>query len=338
MGLPNVAKSEYGQLDVSINLIGNNYDDVFGYQRQNGNAWLLDGDPKTQARYLYNQSVIISVKSRKQAQDELKEKAKKEAEARKKAGKKAKPKNRREELLAKMGYRDNQLVSDFRKTDIKQDYKNILANLQKTLSRQRNDFDNINSGRILLYAVQLHDKGMKKEANKLAHLVFEKCGGRKKVLTSAVSSLANGQYLSIFYQFRADKDWNKYSSDLDSLLARMPSVWDMRPAMNKLAGLLKAKSAGKITPVAGDNLTPDDKKLAKELINATKMPTRRFYIRGANQPEPETNYPLWTLPAKNKIKAGKRSGRNHYRQRSQRDSFADCSLQRYGPDRYLVGC
>ena len=143
---------------------------------------------------------------------------------------------------------------------------------------------------------------MKKEANKLAHLVFEKCGGRKKVLTSAVSSLANGQYLSIYYQFRANKDWKKYSSDLDTLLARMPSIWDMRPAMNKLAGLLKAKSAGKITPVAGDNLTPDDKKLARELINATKMPTRRFYIRGANQPEPETNYPLWTLPAKTKSK------------------------------------
>ncbi len=302
MGLPNVAKSEFGQLDVWINLIGDNDYNIFGYRRHNGNAWLLDGDPKTKARYLYKQSVIISVKSRKQAQDDAKEKAKKEAEARKKAGKKDKKKNRREELLAQMGYARNQLISDFRKTDIKQDYKNILTNLQKALSRQRNDFDNINSGRILLYAVQLHDKGLKKEANQLAHLVFEKCGGRKKVLTSAVSSLANGQYLSIYYQFRADKDWKKYSSDLDALLARMPAVWNMRPAMNKLAGLLKAKSAGKITPVSGDKLTPDDKKLAKELINATKMPTRRFYFRGANMPEPETNYPLWILPVKTKSK------------------------------------
>ena len=88
MGLPNVAKSEFGQLDVSINLIGNNDYSIFGYQQQNGNAWLLDGDPKTQARYLYDQSVIISVKSRKQAQDELKKKRKKKLRPEKKPAKK----------------------------------------------------------------------------------------------------------------------------------------------------------------------------------------------------------------------------------------------------------
>ena len=257
LGVPDVSKATYIKIDD-----GNYYDS----RNMTGNAWLIkDKGDKGIIVFKDNVKVEFSnpVTIRKQRAEELKELKKKFK------GKKKKLAEAQKALDIKYG----KIRSvTYKKADLKKDVAAFNKLLNKVASQNETDMFSMNTasegiGQLFIFAINLYDKGYKREANKAASILFKKFG-RKKIIVSAVNQLADNLYIQIYKDFSKSKDWKRYSSSLDVLIKKMPAAWTKKPALKILALRIKERIAGKIPDINPKGLSPKDLETAKKLVNA----------------------------------------------------------------------
>jgi hypothetical protein len=265
LGVPDVSKAEYIKFD----------DGRYGGYRhieQNGDAWLLsdDGDKgftiiKNNVKITYQKAPQVRKRLEKESAElkkKFKDKPRELAEAEKR-------------LNIKYGKIDS---GTYKKVDLKKDIDTLMKNLEPMEKQGRNSFYGISSefGKLLLFAVNVYDKGYKFEANKIADIAF-KVGGRKQVIIMAVNQLANGFYDKVYDNFRKSGDWKKYYSELDALVKKFPS-WREKPQIELLMTRIKEKIAGKAPELKAKDLSPQDIALAGQLVNAVSFPSIGLWL------------------------------------------------------------
>ena len=267
LGVPDVSKASY------IKINDGNYHDS---QNMAGNAWLIK-DNGDKGIIVFKDNVKIEfpnpVTIRKQRAEELKELKKKFK------GKKKKLAEAQKALDIKYG----KIKSvTYRKADLKKDLAVFNKLLNKVVSQNERDMFNMNTanrgvGQIFIYAINLYDKGYKREANKAASILFKKFG-RKKIIVSAVNQLANDLNTGIYRDFLKTKDWKSYSYKLDALIKKMPAAWTKKPALKILAFRIKERIAGKIPEINQKGLSPKDLEIAKKLVNVKKFSRTNLWL------------------------------------------------------------
>ena len=267
LGVPDVSKAEYIKID------DGNY-----YQQSNmtGNAWLVK-DKGDKGIIVFKDNVKVEfpnpVTIRKQRFEDLKKLKKKFK------GKKKKLAEAQKALDIKYG----KIKSvTYKKADLKKDIVAFNKLLNKVASQNERDMFNMNVahggiGQLFIFAINLYDKGYKREANKAASILFKKFG-RKKIIVSAVNQLADDFYAGIYRDFSKTKDWKSYSSKLDALIKKMPAAWTKKPALKILVLRIKERIAGKVPEINPKGLSPKDLEIAKKLVNVKTFSRTNLWL------------------------------------------------------------
>ena len=286
-GLPDVSKAGYGRLT-------GNATSAFGVGPVlSGNAWLLSGDHKSKAKFLVDNYIILDIVP--------------------------KPENDYINQVDKAGVtsptdRDYDRQADFKPGDYKKDYDNIIKIL--TSSYYRDDFcihkagtfmdRNYDVESLLLFAALIHDKGMKNEANMLAHMIFSHRLGREYFMNLAIELLVDAKLKMAYFHFMRDHDWKKYSQNIDAILKLVPKGWGKQSGVEYLSRLIKARIANDIKDVNGANLSAADRKFARELADAKTISGLSGYERIMYHPFANSSYPprddVWFMPKNQKSK------------------------------------
>lgn len=259
LGVPDVSEMTYIKLK-----------DGAYYNRSSkmtGNAWLIKDNGDDGIIVLKNNvktKFHNLIKVRKQRMEEIKALAKK---FKGKAEKLAEATRLLDLKYAKMR------SATYKKADLKKDVATLYKNLVKGEKSDRNRYGAYRAGpgELFIFAIHIHDKGFKREANKAASLLF-KSKGKKEILVSVINQLATDLYAGIYKDFCKTKNWAKYSSQLDALIKKMPSAWIKEPVIKLLATRIKERIAGKIPKLTGKGLSPEDLKIAQDLVNTKSFP------------------------------------------------------------------
>ena len=228
-GLPNVKDAEY----ISIEMYSSAFPlhDAFGYQADlEGSAWLISEDKKSgTAKIVLNQGAVATVYDRQKLIEELTKK--REAEAKKK---KEKSDIAHVSLRYTLG---DKLAGDWTKADLKKDAASITEYIHKQM-REGYFWGRNSLGIWLLFAAHLNQKGLKKEANELAAVLFEAGKGKRIVILQALNALADAKYGVAYAVFNSDHDWKKYAANVADILNFYKKGWQNRPGVELLAEML----------------------------------------------------------------------------------------------------
>lgn len=267
LGVPDVSKATYIKID------DRNY---YGSQKMKGNAWLIKNNDDD-GFIAFKDNVKVKFhnpeKIRKQKDKELKELQKKFKGKKKKLAEAKK--------LLELKYSKIK-SSTYKKVDLKKDVaffnKELLIKLEQN---KRNSFDldmsQGGTGKLFIFAINLHDKGYKREANRTARILF-KDHGKKAVIVSVINQLANDLYTGIYKEFFMTKDWKNYSLQLNGLVKRMPSAWTKKPVMKLLAVRIRERISDKIPKLNSKRLSPKDLEIAKKLVNVKSFPRSNLWL------------------------------------------------------------
>jgi hypothetical protein len=267
-GLPEVKTAKYIKLNTFFNTIDSNN---LPYEaRTKGNAWLLKEDKKSgKALVIINQGTVIDIYDQQKLIKKLQKKNK---------------------TVMQNWHKDlnNYLSGTWKETDIKADAKKLINYLKKAVKKKDRYWDP--HGGLFLFAAQLHNKGLKDDANKIAALLFKLGKSKRQVLLGALNALADAQYNAVYLQFSQDHDLQKFSDNITPLLKRYTVGWQKAPGIIKLQTLLQEQLSGKKVTAAYKKLTVAEKKLADAML------TEKL--------EPFGNK-LWLLPPQVKSKISK---------------------------------
>lgn len=149
----------------------------------------------------------------------------------------------------------------------------ILAGLISTLENSERTFDSgrsILSGHIMIYATYLYDCGDKENANKIASMLFRKYG-KRQVLGSCLDVIATSALRKVYIDFVRSGDLACFGADIDKLLQKYKNHWIIRPGVVILRDKIKAQLTEKPQPLKGDNLGPEDLKIAEDMLNSKQL-------------------------------------------------------------------
>ena len=308
LGLPDVAKAEYGR----VNFSGFGSSNFHGHAiNLLGNGWLVKKDKKngtmdviydcgrhkywTPAKLAKEQAAEIKELKKKYAND-----GKKLAEAFVKLQRKYQSKPR----------------AFFQKVSLDKDIKTVIDKLTENkkdgdsfINRLR--WEHELAGKLFIFALNVNAKGKKDDANRIVHYLF-KVGDKRKVIKAGLNYFANSRYKAIYTRFKDDHDWKQYLARVEKLVNRIPGVWEEKPVIELLVERLKAKLAGPPPELPEKNLTPEDRKLAKELANIKECSLGGYAIPGYFRNVNISNFrdSLWVLRFP-EIKMAK-NRRNHF--------------------------
>jgi hypothetical protein len=272
LGVPDVSKATY----IKIN-DGSYYDS----QKMSGNAWLVK-DNGDDGIIVLKDNVQVKFhnpeKIRKQKAKELKELRKKF-------------KGKDKGLAAanvRLGLKYRKIKSaTYKKADLKKDIAAInkqISQFEKMRSGYNRAHFNDKLGKQFIFAINLHDKGYKRDANKIVSILF-KNNGKKKTIVSVINQFANDLYTGIYKEFSRTKDWKKYSAQLDGLIKKMPAAWTKKPAMKLLELRIKERIAGKIPKLNAKGLSPKDLEIAKKLIDVKTFSRSNLWLLPPSEQE-----------------------------------------------------
>ncbi len=270
-GLPDVKAAKYIKLNsfTIFNLVSSGR--LPYAARAKGNAWLIKEDKKHgKALVIINQGTVVDIYDQQKL---IKESQKK--------NKKSLP-NWNSEL-------NNYLSGTWKKVDLKTDAKKMITYLKQKLKKQ-DDYVDDSTGGLFLFAAQLHNKGLKADANKIVALLFKITPNKRQVLLAALNTLADAQYNTVYLQFHQDHNLKKFSANIAPLLKRYPIGWGKAPGVKKLQTLLQAQLNGKKVTTSYKKLNATEKKLATALITEKLEPFA---------------HNLWLLPPQVKSKTAK---------------------------------
>ena len=228
-GLPNVKDAEYIKVDLYSSAIY--CSEIFSYQAKiEGNAWLLSENKKSgKADIVLNQGAVATVYDQVKLLNEM---AKKRAEE----AKKHKKKNIKSGIvnISFTDMNDDKLVGGWKKANLKKDVERLIKYLRKEMQKEH-FWGRDSLGSCFLFAAHLNQKGMKKEANELASLLFEAGKGKRIVILQALNTLADAKYDVAYANFKEDHDWEKFAENIKNILNLYKSGWKKSPGVKILA-------------------------------------------------------------------------------------------------------
>jgi hypothetical protein len=256
-GLPDVKNAEYIKLTMYSSAIGS--DNYLRYQAGiDGNAWLLSENKKSgKAQIILNQGAEVTVYDQQKLSEEIAEKQRKRIE-------KSKKKNRVVHITLN-NLNDGKLAGQWNKANLKKDAEKITEHIQKEM-KKKHFWGRKSLGSWFLFAIHLNQKGLKKEANKLAGVLFEAGGGKRIVILQALNSLADAQYGAAYAQFKADHNWKKYGENVVKIYNLYKKGWKKAEGVKKLSDLITERLNNSAS-LKVKGATKDEKKLITELIN-----------------------------------------------------------------------
>ncbi len=285
LALPDVKDATYVRLDKQTA----RQQDVFRrYGEQGpdiGAAWLIKRLGEDGGELLVGGINRLTVISKRQWQDEQ--------EARIKAAAAAQADGGTIVMHSDEDMQENRrLPGSFEPADVQADATRLVDFLAAAESEGRGGSDALQrqSGTIFLLAIHLHRSGATNEANRAAHLLFQKAGGQQAVIESALSQLADSQYADLYRAFIANRDWQALHSGIDALAKRFARGWQRRDAVLQAAGMMAPRLAGAPAPLQAEGLSETDQALTAELATATTIP------RQAAQALQHYSQSLWILP------------------------------------------
>ncbi len=263
LGLPDVAKAEY----VRLNFSGLGISNFYGYDiNMLGNGWLVKEDKKNGTLdVIYNcgrYTFWTPAKLAKEQAAEIKEIKKKYANDGKKLA----------EAFVKLQRKyANKPRAFFQKVSLDKDIKTVLGKFtgkkkDETRFADRLRWEHKLAGKLFIFALNVNAKGKKDDANRIVHYLF-KSGDKRKIIKAGLNYFADSRYEAIYERFKRDHDWKQYLAGVEKLVNRIPGVWDKKAVIKILAERLKAKLAGPPPKLPEKDLTPEDRKLAKELAD-----------------------------------------------------------------------
>ncbi len=273
LGLPVLTtNAAYVKLEVWMDYMQFGRDLSFSDLKQEGNAWMLTQDPAEGKAWfvadycrrveVYDQKTLLAKRNAKMKEE------------------RAKTKNAKT-LAAKisawmMDDQDRKPAGQWKPADPKKDIARIIEFLKKRSATGSARYDPLKAysgyGALLLAAIHFHRMGYTHEANEIVGLLFEVSQDQRLVLTQGLGRLADACYSDITDAFFATGDWNAYAQALHSLLTEFSTSWDKSPAVQRLAERVTARAAQKqAPPIAGEDLTDEDRQLANELAAATNL-------------------------------------------------------------------
>jgi len=263
-GLPDVKNAKYIKLNMYSSALPSN--DYFRYQAKvEGNAWLISENKKSsKAKIVLNQGAVATVYDQQKLAEEMAEKQRKKIE-------KSKKKNNTITINFR-NLTDGKLAGQWNKANLKKDADKITKHIEKEMKKEH--FWGKNSlGIWFLFAIHLNQKGLKKEANKLAGVLFEAGKGKRIVILQALNALADAQYGVVYAQFKADHNWKKYSANVAKIYNLYKKGWKKAEGVKKLADLL-AKRLDKSSSLEVKGITKEEQKLLQELIDKSTTTIR----------------------------------------------------------------
>lgn len=298
LGLPDVKNARYVKIKWTSGEYQFDRHSMGEGPKLEGNAWLLEEKPGKSATVLVNelkQTEVLHPKVMEQKQKELMEKMQKQAQQ-------APIRDDDDDFDEEMGFdfEDVESAGEWKDADLAKDAKALIDWLTKAGEKGENARGvndpqmfamQFNGGvHFFFFATHAYQKGLKAEANQIIDLVFKRVGDNRKVLSSAMSELADVQYAAAYAKFSKAGDWKQYLTDMDTLLQRYPGVWRDRPIVEKVAASVRKHLAAPEPPaIAGEGVTPEDQKLADALAR-DKKPLR-------NLQQYAYSGPIWLMPS-----------------------------------------
>jgi hypothetical protein len=175
--------------------------------------------------------------------------------------------------------------------DLRTDAKRTLRFLKPRSreARPERSLDSRVQARLLLFALQLHQKGERDSAGQIANALLALIPGRRSAL-AAQNLLADSQYLNLYRTFRTDHNWKNYRNGLEALLDRYPSDWpNAQAAAMLLARVQQRLAVPAPLPIETNGLTELDLQQASALLRVRDVLTEPRYNDSRGQS-------LWLLP------------------------------------------
>ncbi len=279
-GLPNVKDAEYIRLDMYSTTVF--FHDVFRYRAKvEGNAWLLSEDKKLgKAEIVLNQGAVATVYNQRKLADELTKKLQEKA-------KKNKEKKSNRVTITFRDVTGGRLAGDWKKANLKKDAKNITEHIRKEM---QNDYfwgkDSL--GIWLLFAAHLNQKGLKKEANELAAVLFDAGKGKRIVILQALNALADAKYGVAYAVFRGNHDWEKYAEDVADILSLYKRGWKNGPGIKLLEQRLADRKKN-IAELKNLKVSQEDAAVIDKIVSGKvgPLPEGLWILNNPEKPEVE---------------------------------------------------
>jgi hypothetical protein len=286
LGLPDVKEAVYVRLDKQTARHGDVFRRYGNEGPDIGGTWLLKPLGEDSGEMLVGGINRLTVISKRQWKEEQ--------EARMKAARAAQAESGA--AVARIDHDEAQgnrrLPGSWGPADIKEDAQRLVTFLEaaETDGRRRSDSLQRHGGTLFLLAIHLHRSGATAEANRIAHLLFQKAGGQQAVISAALSELADAQYAGLYRDFIANRDWKVLHSGIDALAKRFARGWQRRDAVLQAAAMVGARLTAPPPPLQAEGLSETDQALAAELATVDTMPPH-----AANSLQ-RYSHALWILP------------------------------------------
>ena len=234
--------------------------------KMTGNAWLLEAKTNGHAVVLVNQVTVTELIPTKVAEQRMK--ARMEAlAARIKPGQVPDEADLEEvgadsDALDAMEELSRVQTGDWKEADLNADIRGLLEYLNKAGGERDYELKR-NAAGLFLFAAHVHNRGQTAEANQIISLLFQKAGDSRKVISTAMSQIADAEYSKVYAEFEKSGDWARYLAGMEGLLGQFAAAWHVAPVVERVAGMVRKQVEQKSAPaLTGAGLTEEDTRLA----------------------------------------------------------------------------
>ena len=259
-GLPEVKDYEFYHLQIINSSILNNIGG-FSNNGMSGNAWKISGDDKTNAKFIIRESSEVEVYNlQKFIQDKQK-----------------KSKDQSISIDFQSTYTLEKLLANWNKVNLNKEAEKLIKYLEEKSEKENNYWINNQIGRLLLFAVHLNEKGLKKEANKIAELLFKIKENKREVIIEALNTIADSKYLTTLNNFLQTGNWETFQKEISELIKKYKRAWKDKAGVEKLEEIITKQLSEKDS----ENFFADFNEKDKNLIQALekeKLPSIKTSI------------------------------------------------------------
>ena len=257
LGLTDASKAKYVRIETESERPN-------GGLKMTGNAWLLETKPDGTGVFLVNQVNVVELVPTEVMEQRMK--------ARMEAAKKLKPGQTSDANPGESETEENAAepmgearTADWKEADLKADVQSLIEYLNKADKVNKYELAQNATG-FFLFAVQVHNRGQSAEANQIISLLFQRMGDSRKVLSAAMSQMADAEYQKVYQDFVKTGNWPQYLSAMESILSRFSTAWHSAPVVERVAGMVRKRVAQKAAPtLTGEGLTEEDAHIASLL-------------------------------------------------------------------------
>ncbi len=158
-------------------------------------------------------------------------------------------------------------VVEFKEADWQADWKTLEKYFAPGTQLDRASRDPNSAASVILAAANFHRQGLKKESTALVKSILSASENSEQVVTSAISKIADAQYLKAMKQAFEDGDFKSFADKCREIAKSFGQGWQFAPAALLMAEQLSIQATSPPALVAPDGiaLTNEHQRIAKQL-------------------------------------------------------------------------